>query len=40
MTTTLDKVLYTARMHIIGGCDGQARSDDGRLQVTIYRICW
>lgn len=35
MTTTLDKVLYTARTHTTGGRDGQARSDDGRLQVTL-----
>ena len=35
MTTTLDKVLYTARTHTTGGRDGQARSDDGRLQVAL-----
>ena len=35
MTTTLDKVLYTARTHTTGGRDGLARSDDGRLQVTL-----
>ena len=33
MTTTLDKVLYTARVHTTGGRDGESRSDDGRLNV-------
>ena len=32
---TLDKVLYTARTHSTGGRDGQAQSDDGKLQVTL-----
>ncbi len=35
MTTSLDKVLYTARTHTTGGRDGEARSDDGRLQVAL-----
>lgn len=33
--TPLDKVLYTAKAHTTGGRDGQSRSDDGRLQVTL-----
>ncbi len=32
---TLDKVLYTARTHTTGGRDGQAQSDDGKLQVSL-----
>mgnify|MGYP003621191558 CR=1 FL=1 len=32
---TLEKVLYTARTHTTGGRDGQAQSDDGKLQVTL-----
>ena len=32
---TLDKVLYTASTHTTGGRDGQAQSDDGKLQVTL-----
>lgn len=32
--TTLQKVLYTARVHTTGGRDGQSRSDDGRLDVV------
>ncbi len=32
---TLDKVLYTAHAHTTGGRDGQSRSDDGRLAVTL-----
>jgi Ohr subfamily peroxiredoxin len=35
MTTKLDKVLYTARAHTTGGRDGQSRTDDGRLNVTL-----
>lgn len=35
MATTLDKVLYTARTHTIGGRDGSARSDDGLLDVKL-----
>ena len=32
---SLDKVLYTARVHTTGGRDGASRSDDGRLQATL-----
>lgn len=32
---SLDKVLYTARTHTTGGRDGQARSDDGRLDIQL-----
>ncbi len=35
MTTKLDKVLYTAHAHTTGGRDGQSRTDDGRLNVTL-----
>lgn len=35
MTTPLDKVLYTAHTHTTGGRDGAARSDDGRLDITL-----
>lgn len=35
MTTQLDKVLYTAKAHTTGGRDGQSKSDDGRLNVTL-----
>lgn len=35
MTTQLDKVLYTAHAHTTGGRDGQSKSDDGRLNVTL-----
>ena len=35
MTTKLDQVLYTAHTHTTGGRDGQAKSDDGRLNVTL-----
>jgi len=35
MTTQLDKVLYTAHTHTTGGRDGQAQSDDGRLNITL-----
>ncbi|SFC15358.1 peroxiredoxin, Ohr subfamily [Polaromonas sp. OV174] len=35
MTTKLDKVLYTAHAHTTGGRDGQSKSDDGRLDVTL-----
>jgi len=35
MTTQLDKVLYTAKAHTTGGRDGQSKSDDGRLSVTL-----
>jgi organic hydroperoxide reductase OsmC/OhrA len=32
---TLGKVLYTAKTHMIGGRDGAAQSDDGRLAVKL-----
>lgn len=32
---SLDKVLYTAKVHTTGGRDGNARSNDGRLEVTL-----
>ena len=35
MTTRLDKVLYTAHAHTTGGRDGQSKTDDGRLSVTL-----
>jgi osmotically inducible protein OsmC len=35
MTTPLDKVLYTAKAHVTGGRDGEARSDDGLLGVKL-----
>ena len=35
MTTSLDKVLYTARAHTTGGRDGASRSDDGRLDIKL-----
>ncbi len=36
MTTSLDKVLYTAHTHTTGGRDnGVAKSDDGRLDITL-----
>jgi len=31
----LDKVLYTAKAHTTGGREGQSRTDDGRLDVTL-----
>ena len=31
----LDKVLYTARAHTIGGREGTSRSDDGKLDITL-----
>jgi Ohr subfamily peroxiredoxin len=40
MTTdilTQDKVLYTARTHVVGGREGRGRSDDGRLDVKLDR---
>jgi Ohr subfamily peroxiredoxin len=33
--TQLEKVMYTAHTHTTGGRDGQATSDDGRLNVTL-----
>ncbi|MDP2263497.1 MAG: organic hydroperoxide resistance protein [Hydrogenophaga sp.] len=35
MTTSLEKVVYTARAHTTGGRDGSARSDDGLLDVKL-----
>jgi Ohr subfamily peroxiredoxin len=35
MTTTLEKVLYTAHTHVTGGRDGHAKSDDGLLDVKL-----
>ena len=35
MTTKLDTVLYTAHAHTTGGRDGQSKTDDGRLSVTL-----
>ena len=35
MTIALEKVLYTAKAHTTGGRDGMAKSDDGRLNVTL-----
>lgn len=37
-TTTQDKVLYTGRTQTTGGRGGAARSDDGRLDVTLTRF--
>ena len=33
-----DKVLYTGRTHTTGGRSGAARSDDGRLDITLTRF--
>lgn len=33
--TNIDKLLYTARTHTTGGRTGEARSDDGRLDITL-----
>ena len=35
MTTKLDQVLYTAQTHTTGGRDGQAKSSDARLNITL-----
>jgi osmotically inducible protein OsmC len=35
MSTTLDKVLYTAHAHTTGGRDGRSVSDDGLLEVKL-----
>ena len=35
MTTPLNKVLYTARTHAVGGREGTGRSDDGRIDVNL-----
>jgi Ohr subfamily peroxiredoxin len=31
----LEKILYTAKVHTTGGREGAARSDDGRLDITL-----
>ncbi len=33
--TTLEKVLYTAKVHTTGGRDGASRSADGRLDIKL-----
>lgn len=35
MTTPIDTVLYTGRVHVTGGRDGAARSDDGKLEARL-----
>ncbi|RYF15874.1 MAG: organic hydroperoxide resistance protein [Comamonadaceae bacterium] len=35
MATSLDKVLYTARTHVTGGREGEGRSSDERVSVTL-----
>jgi osmotically inducible protein OsmC len=35
MNTAIDTVLYTGRTHVTGGRDGQARSDDGKLDIRL-----
>ena len=35
MPTSLDKVLYTAKTHAVGGREGTGRSDDGRIEVKL-----
>jgi len=35
MTTKLEKILYTAKTHTVGGRDGRAVSDDGLLNVQL-----
>lgn len=35
MTTSLDKVLYTAKSHVTGGREGEGRSSDGRIEVKL-----
>lgn len=35
MTTKLEKILYTAKTHTVGGRDGRAVSDDGLLSVQL-----
>ncbi|MEI9942415.1 MAG: Ohr family peroxiredoxin [Pseudomonadota bacterium] len=32
---TMDKIIYTARTHTIGGREGSSRSDDGRLLLQL-----
>jgi lipoyl-dependent peroxiredoxin len=35
MSTPLDKILYTAKTHAVGGREGTGRSDDGRIEVKL-----
>lgn len=35
--TKLEKTLYTARVKTTGGREGQSKSDDGKLEVTLAR---
>ena len=35
MSTPLDKVLYTAKTHDVGGREGTGRSSDGRIEVKL-----
>ncbi len=35
--SAIDQVLYTGKTHTIGGREGSARSDDGRLAVRLSR---
>ncbi len=35
MAIQLEQVLYTAHGHTTGGREGQSRTDDGRLDVTL-----
>jgi len=35
--TKLEKTLYTARVTTTGGREGQSKSDDGKLEVTLAR---
>ncbi|MBE0589670.1 MAG: organic hydroperoxide resistance protein, partial [Hydrogenophaga sp.] len=35
MTTSLDKVIYTARAHTTGGREGASRTDDGLLDIKL-----
>jgi Ohr subfamily peroxiredoxin len=35
MTTIVEKVLYTGKVHTTGGRDGASRSSDGRLDVKL-----
>jgi Ohr subfamily peroxiredoxin len=35
MTTSLDKVLYTAKTHVTGGREGEGRSSDDRIAVKL-----
>lgn len=32
---SIDKILYTGRVHITGGREGTAKSDDGRLDISL-----